>query len=104
MKPSTLCALVLASILSASAAWAQFDGILNRLEDRLGKKIEDRMGGAQDKVIDKTFDKAEGTVSCAAGDPSCDKPKGGTAKCAASDRTCLSQAKANGQTVEITGD
>jgi len=103
MKHTWALALVLATCTSATPALAQFDGMLDRLGDRLGKKLEDSMGQRQDKVVDKAFNTGDKAAACATGDPNCGRPTG-PAKCAASDRACLAKAKANGQTVEITGD
>lgn len=102
MKRSWALAFVLASF-QAAPALAQFEGMLERLENRIGTKVEENLGKRQDKVIDKAFEGSDKATACVASDPGCNKPKG-PAKCAASDRSCLSQAKANGQTVEITGD
>ena len=89
-----------------------------RLRQRRVKKVEQRVGGTSDKVVDKTFDKAEDTVNCAAGDEECARrataggqnvaatPPAATAsaKCIATDVGCLKQAKARGQTVEIVSE
>ena len=103
MKHAWALAVALACLTSAVPAPAQFDGMLNRLGDRLGKKLEDSVGQREDKVVDKAFNAGDKVAGCAVGDPGCNKPTG-PAKCAASDRACLSKAKANGQTVELTGD
>jgi hypothetical protein len=103
MKRSWASAILLASLAAATPARAQFQGMLDRLENRIGTKVEENLGKRQDKVIDKTFDAGDRATACAASDPGCNKPTG-PAKCAASDRACLSKAKANGQQVEITGD
>jgi len=103
MKHTWAFALALATCTSATPALAQWDGMLNRLGDRLGKKLEDSVGQREDKVVDKAFGVGDKAAACATGDPNCNKPTG-PAKCAASDKACLTKAKANGQTVEITGD
>ena len=103
MKHTWAFALALTACASATPALAQWDGMLNRLGDRLGKKVEDSVGQREDKVIDKAFNTGDKAAACATGDPGCGKPTG-PAKCAASDKACLTKAKANGQTVEITGD
>ena len=77
--------------------------MLDRLENRIGTKVEENVGKREDKVVDKAFEGGDKATACVAGDPDCNKPKG-PAKCAASDNSCLTKAKANGQTVEITGD
>jgi hypothetical protein len=105
--------------LVASAATAQAQGwnhMIDRLSDRVGKNVEQHLNGASDKAVDGTFNAADQAVNCTAGDPNCAKATGqqgqgagsavhagvgGSAKCLATDVSCLKQAKAHGQTVEI---
>src|SRR5215470_5891217 len=96
----------------APTAQAQnWSGVLNRLGDHAAQTVEQRLNATSDKAVNKAFDKGDTTVDCAAGDPNCAKGTGaqpaapsGSAKCVATDVSCLKQAKANGQTVEIVNE
>jgi len=98
---------VFASVmLAAVAAYGQdFGGMLDRLGDSMQKKTEDRVQQGANKAVDSVFDSTEETVKSAGqGSTEAAKPAPAAknvAKCLATDTSCLKQAKANGQMVEI---
>jgi len=86
--------------------------VLDQLSGHAAQTVEGRLQDSTDKVVNKAFDKTDGTVNCVAGDPQCAQgatkqgqaAAPGSAKCVATDVACLKQAKANGQTVEIVNE
>ena len=113
MKRSYRWTIALGMLAWAPGAQAQnWDGMLDRLTDRVGQNVEDRVGGVSDKAVNKAFDKTEEQMDCATGDPNCVPPAkqdaagtraapASSAKCVATDVGCLKTAKAQGLTVEI---
>jgi hypothetical protein len=111
--------LWLVGLLAAvPAARAQsFGSVLKDLGNHMGQTVEGRLNETTDNAVNKAFDKTDGTVNCAAGDPKCAQSTGQqgsgttasgatatTAKCVATDVSCLQDAKAHGQTVEIVDE
>lgn len=102
-------------LASVPAAHAQSWGaVLKDMGNHLGQTVEGRVNETSDKAVNKAFDKTDGTVDCAAGDSKCAQNAGQqgsgaaaagaaatSAKCVATDVSCLKDAKAHGQTVEI---
>ena len=92
-------------------------GMLDGLGQKVTGHIADRLGNSSNNAVDKAFDKTDNTVNCAAGDSSC-KAKAaaaaaqpsaaaapqGSVKCVATDVSCLQNAKAHGQTVEVVNE
>jgi hypothetical protein len=97
-----------------AAQGQNWGGVLDRLSDHVGQTVEGRLQGTSDKAVNQAFDKTDGTVDCAAGDAKCAAQAASkqsqaaaapaSAKCVATDVSCLKQAKANGQTVEIVNE
>jgi hypothetical protein len=95
MKAWKVIGFVVFSISAADASAQGWDGLLDRVGDRLGRRVEDRLSGTSESATDKVFDKADHTVGCAAGDRACG------VKCVATDVGCLKNAQAQGHTVQI---
>src|SRR5262245_14183915 len=86
-------------------------GMLDGLGQKVTGHIADRLGNSSNNAVDKAFDKTDDTVNCAAGDSSCKAGAAaaapapqGSVKCVATDVSCLQNAKAHGQTVEVVNE
>jgi len=103
--------MVATLILVTQARAGVLDGMADRLSDRLGRAVENKVGRSGEQAVDEVFEETDDAIDCVADAPGCKAKPAASApadeasvKCTGTDKACLRQAKTNGQKVEIVDE